>query len=173
MKKWFVIPALAGAVVLGGVTMAVNAEKSDVVTSEGLLTIEEAKGIAIEAVGGKVTEIEFEREKSHNRYEVEVKSDGVEYDLDIDANTGEIVQTRKDNHDDKSRVSAENVLTVEEAVAIAMQQAKGTVMKVELDEDDGRLQYEIEIEDSTYEYDFEIDAKTGTVIEFEKDHSDD
>lgn len=177
MKKWLVIPALAGAVVIGGIAMTANAEKSDVGTSEGRLTIEEAKVKAVEAVGGEVTEIEFERKKSGDKYEVEVKSDGIEYDLDIDAKTGKVLSTKKDDHgddgDDKSHASTENLLTVEEAVAIAMKQAKGTVTEVDLDDDDGQLHYEIEIEDGTYEYDFEIDAVTGEVLKFEKERDDD
>ncbi len=177
MKKWMAIPALAGAVALGGVAMVANAEKGEVLTLEGLLPIEDVKAKAVEAVGGKVTEIEFERKKSGEQYEVEVQSDGVEYDLDIDAKTGEILRTKTDDHDDapigQSLSSKEKLLTVEEAVAIAMKQAKGQVTEVELDKDDGRLHYDIEIEDGTYEYDFEIDAVTGEVLDFEKERDDD
>ena len=67
---------------------------------------------------------------------------------------------------EKSNVANEKVITVEEAIAIAMKQAKGTVTDVELDDDDGRVHYEIEIEDGTYEYEFEIDAITGEILEF-------
>ena len=153
-------------------------EKSDVEYAKRKLKHRRSKAIAVEAVGGKVTEIELDREKSGDIYEVEVQSEGIEYDLDIDAKTGKVLRTEKDNdnHSEKTNVSGvskENVLTVEEAVAIAMKQAKGTVTEVELDEDDGRLHYDIEIEDGTYEYDFEIDAITGEVLDFEKDRDDD
>jgi len=173
MKKWLAIPALAGVVVLGGVAMTVGAEKSDIGAVEEFLTIEEAKAKAVEAVGGKVTEIEFEREKSGEKYEIEVKSDGVEYDLDIDAKTGEVLRTKQDDYDDRSHLSNEELLTVEEAIAIVMKQAKGTVTEVELDDGDGGLHYEIEVEDGTFEYDFEIDAVTGEVLKFEKEREDD
>ena len=172
MKKWLAIPALAGVVVLGGVAMTVGAEKSDIGAVEGFLTIEEAKAKAVEAVGGQVTEIEFEREKSGEKYEIDVKSDGVEYDLDIDAKTGEVLRTKKDDYDDRSDISNEKLLTVEEAIAVAMKQAKGAVTKVEMEDDDGGLHYEIEVEDGTFEYDFEIDAVTGEVLKFEKSEDD-
>lgn len=184
MKKWIVIPALAGAVVLGGVTMAANAsstEKNEAPASEGILSIEQAESKAIESVGGKVTKVEFEREKSGDIYEVEVISDGVEYDLDIDAKTGEVLRTEKDTDDDddsdheneKALTSDEKLLTMDEVVAIALKKAKGTVTDVELDDDDGRMHYDVEIEDGTYEYDFEIDAVTGEILDFEKERDND
>lgn len=181
MKKWMAIPALAGVVALGGMAIGANAEKSDVVlpTTKEFLTIEEVKAIAVKAVGGNVMEIEFERKKSGAMYEVEVKSKGVEYDLDIDAKTGKVLRTDKNNDDDdyydddKVLNYDGKLLTMDEAVAIAKKQAKGKVSKVELDDDDGKLYYEIEIKDGKYEYEFEIDAITGEVLEFEKDRDDD
>ena len=60
MKKWMMIPALAGAsLVIGGVAMAGNAGHSLAATPKGLLTIEEAKAIAVKSVGGKVTELNW------------------------------------------------------------------------------------------------------------------
>ena len=180
MKKWIIIPALAGAVVLGGVTMAANAsntKESEVPVSQGVLSVEEAESIAVEAVGGKVTEVEYDRERSGDIYEIEVISDGVEYDLDIDAKTGEVLRTEKDDedsyHTNKVRASGEKLLTIDEVVAIALEKAKGTVTDVELDDDDGRMHYEIEIEDGTFEYDFEIDAVTGEILDFEKERDND
>ena len=64
-------------------------------------------------------------------------------------------------------------MTKDQAIAVAMKKAKGTVTKVELDSDDGRKHYDIEIKDGTFEYDFEIDAITGKILEFEKDRDDD
>lgn len=46
-------------------------------------------------------------------------------------------------------------------------------LDLELDKDDGRLLYEIEFNAGSYEYEFDIDAYSGTIIEFEKDHDDD
>ena len=181
MKKWMMIPALAGVLVIGGVAMAGNAGQSLAATPKGLLTMEEAEAIAVKSVDGKVTQIELDREKSGDIYEVEVKSDGVEYDLDIDAKTGKVLRTDKDDYDDddfddsddKVIVSDGKFITEEAAVKIAMKQAKGTVTEIELDEDDGRVIYEIEIKDGKYDYDFDIDAISGEVLKFEKDRDDD
>ncbi|NYF23318.1 PepSY domain-containing protein [Sporosarcina sp. JAI121] len=178
MKKWMTIPALAGVLVIGGVAMAGNTGHGLAATPKGLLTIEEAEAIAVKSVDGKVTQIELDREKSGDIYEVEVKSDGVEYDLDIDAKTGNVLRTDSDDEfddddsDDKVIVSDGKFITKEAAVKIAMKQAKGTATEVELDEDDGRVVYEIEIKDGKYEYDFDIDAISGEVLKFEKDRDD-
>ena len=186
MKKWMAIPALAGAIVLGGVTMVANADKSETEpTSKGHLTVEEVEKKAVEAVGGQVTEIEYE--KSKGKYEVEVRSEGVEYDLDIDATTGDIIYEDKsvekeqrnsltvletEKNTKNSKVDSKYI-TADEAIAIAMKSAQGTVTDLELDDDDGRVHYDIEIEDGVYEYEFEIDAITGEVLDFEKDRDDD
>ena len=190
MKKWMAIPALAGAIVLGGVTMVANADKSETKTeikteSAGFLTVEEVEKKAVEAVGGHVTEIEYE--KSKGIYEVEVKNEGTEYDLDIDAATGDIIYEDKsvekergnsltvleaDKNKKNFKVDAKHI-TADEAIAIAMKKAQGKVTDLELDEDDGRAYYEIDIEDGVYEYEFEIDAITGEVLDFEKNRDDD
>ncbi|CAM3272164.1 PepSY domain-containing protein [Filibacter tadaridae] len=178
MKKWMMIPALAGVVAIGGVAVATNAEQSLAAEQKGLLTIEEIETIAVKSAGGKVVGIELDRERLGDVYEVEVQSDGIEYDLDIDAKTGEVLRTDKDDMDDDDQ--DDNVvptdvkfITQKAATEIAMKQAKGTVSKIVLDNDDGRVIYEIEIKDDTYEYDFDIDAISGEVLEFEKDRDDD
>jgi len=185
MKKWLAIPALAGALVLvvGGVAMAGNTGESLTVVPKGLLSVAEAEAIAVKSVGGKVTGIELDRERLGNIYEVEVRSDGVEYDLDIDAKTGKVLRTDiddydnddfdDDNYDDKVIGSDDKFITEKAAIEIAMKQAKGTVTEIDMDEDDNRVIYEIEIRDGKYDYDFDIDAISGEVLKFEKDRDDD
>ena len=202
MKKWLAIPALAGAIVVCGVIIAsgtdnieafakednttkaeVKVKNEEYVGSKGLISMDELKAIAVDAVGGEVREIELEREKSRYIYEVDVRSEGIEYDLDIDAKTGEVLRTKtdddhyddKDDYDDNRNrnVSEGTFITKEAAVEIAMKQANGVVTELKLDDDDGRMHYEIEIKDGKYEYEFEIDAITGEVLKFEKDRDND
>jgi uncharacterized membrane protein YkoI len=183
MKKWMMIPALAGVLVIGGVAIAGNAGHSLAATPKGLMTMDDAKAIAVKSVGGTVTGIELDRETLGDIYEVEVKSKGFEYDLDINAKTGKVLRTDKDDNDDddfdnddsddKVIVPDSKFITEKAAVNIAMKQANGTVTAVELDDEDGRVIYEIEIKDGTNEYDFDIDAISGKVLKFEKDRDDD
>lgn len=68
-----------------------------------------------------------------------------------------------------SQTAAPTQLPSTQAMQIALDRVPGAqvtdVQKCELDHDDGRLVYEIEIEFGGREYDFEIDAMTGQIIE--------
>ena len=46
------------------------------------------------------------------------------------------------------------------------------MVKCELDRDDGRWVYELELRDGRTEYEFEIDASTGAFIEWSVDYKD-
>jgi len=179
MKKWIIIPVLAGAVILGGVGIVANADKSDVITTkatEGLITIEEATAIAIKSVGGIVTDIELDKKRTGYIYEVELNVEGIEQELDISAETGEILRTKKDNNvddDDELNIANHDVMNFEEVIAIARENATGIVTEISLDNEDGRLQYEVEIKDGKSETTVEIDAVTGEVLELDIDNDDD
>lgn len=61
----------------------------------------------------------------------------------------------------KAMKSGEHFISEDDAVNIALKKFAGNVVAVELDEDDGRYVYEIEIISGGKEAEFEIDAKTG------------
>lgn len=84
----------------------------------------------------------------------------------------QVVQPKSKAESAVKQGQSKSKLTVEEAIAVARQHAAGTVKEVELDKDDGRLYYEIEMKDDKYEYELDIDAYTGDVIDFEKDLDD-
>lgn len=185
MKKWLAIPALAGAVVLGGVAMVANADKSEsAAKSDEILPVEEVETKTVEAVDGHVAEVEYG--KSQDKHETELKNECNEYDFDNGSTNGEITSESKSAHkeqsislsvlkDDKNKKKFKNhakYITADEAIEIAMKTVQGTVTELELDSDDGRVHYEIEIEDGVYEYEFEIDAITGEVLDFEKELDD-
>ena len=67
-----------------------------------------------------------------------------------------------------------NVITAEQAKAIAKAKAPSTatVVKCELDEDDGRWVYELELRDGRTEYECDINAVTGVILDWEVDHND-
>lgn len=156
----------------------------------------------VDQYGGEITEIELEKERGRVVYEIEVHDGKTEYDLLVDADTGEVlrekIDDRSDNvyddHDDdqhkqkesskpvvtekkaddqKGAKTEEKLLTKEEAEAIALKQFDGTIKELELYEDDGRMLYEIELRNGNQEADIEIDAKTGEVLELDIDRDDD
>ena len=61
----------------------------------------------------------------------------------------------------------------EKAKQLAMAQAPGAVVrKCEMDFDDGRMKYEVELRNGFWEYDFDIDAVTGAIIKWDQDYDD-
>lgn len=70
---------------------------------------------------------------------------------------------------DKENGSAKDLITEEKAIEIAEKAVNGTVMEIELDEDDTQYVYELELETSNGEAEVEIDAATGEVIETDVD----
>ena len=58
-----------------------------------IISEDEAREIALERVGGgTVTEVEFDECEGRLIYEIEVKHNGVEYEVEIDAITGEVIK---------------------------------------------------------------------------------
>ena len=71
----------------------------------------------------------------------------------------------------------EGAITSEEAVDAALKKAgieKSQIIGLwsELDYDDGRLVYEVEFSDGKFDYDCTVDAKSGKVIEYDKEFDD-
>lgn len=83
-------------------------------------------------------------------------------------------KTAKDNKkseqkkEQKSKDS-EVVIDISEASEIALGEFSGTITEVELEEEDGRLIYEVEVEAGEQEAEIEIDAYTGEVLVIEID----
>ncbi|MFB4168105.1 PepSY domain-containing protein [Virgibacillus sp. JSM 102003] len=77
--------------------------------------------------------------------------------------------------DDKSKVN-KAVIDIGKAREIASNAFSGTIVSIELDEDDGRLLYELEMDTNKREAEIEIDAYTGEVLVLDiesKDNDDD
>lgn len=67
-----------------------------------------------------------------------------------------------------------SIITKETARKIALDHAGVTEdtaqnFKANLDDEDGRQVYEIEFDSDGFEYDYEIDAKTGEILQFDKE----
>ncbi|UJW56504.1 PepSY domain-containing protein [Bacillus sp. A116_S68] len=71
--------------------------------------------------------------------------------------------TKGKETNEEARISAD------EAVAIAQAELDGKLEDIELDTEDGRLVYEIELEYEGDDYDFKVDAYTGEIIKIDDD----
>ncbi|MDG5789845.1 PepSY domain-containing protein [Evansella sp. AB-P1] len=134
--------------------------------------IEGAKRIATEKVDGIVKEIELESDDGIVYYEIEMMTPQGEAELEINAFTGEIISFSMDKKKSTGFQfdgNTSSVIGIVEAKRIANERVTGTIKEIELDHDDGRLYYEIEMKTSRGEVEIEIDARTGEIISIEFD----
>lgn len=90
-----------------------------------------------------------------------------------DKNRDDVTDYSGDKNYKKAPESAE-FIGDDKAKEIALERAGLTEadkprVHVELDSDDGRWEYEVEIKHNGYEYDCEINAKTGEIIKWESE----
>ncbi|WP_176140581.1 PepSY domain-containing protein [Halobacillus salinus] len=167
MKKKWIIGGIVGVVLLGG-AFGVSAMTGDSSFSEKDVSIsqKEAEKIATEEVGElTIQEVDKDFEDNVEVYEIE----GKEAEVEVDANTGEVLKVEREGEDDEMK--PENVeVSKEQAEKIAKEQVNAELVKVELE---GEGYYEIEMKDGQKEYDLKIDATTGEVLEKKEDKDDD
>lgn len=152
----------------------------------GVLYISRADARAYAMARAGVTEAEitdwqlrFDLEDDGAVYEVEFRANGVEYDIDIHAATGAVIGFDSERLDDRAPASStgDTLLSAQQARDIALAHAGFTAdgvrgLETELDEEDGRMVYEVEfrVERRTYQYD--IDACSGEILHHEVDTDD-
>ncbi len=74
---------------------------------------------------------------------------------------------------DKDKDKDEKILSEEEVTKILLEKVpQGEVIELSLEKDDGRWEYEAIVTDDKYEYEFEVNAKTGKILEMEKEKID-
>lgn len=145
---------------------------------------ESAKEIALAHAGfseADVTmgKVKLDRDDGRSEYEVEFRKDGVKYEYEIDADSGEIVAFDKDEKKSTAPTPDGNtdtvtLLTADEAKAAALahaglKEADVTFTKVKLENDDGRSEYEIDFRKDAIKYEYEIDAYSGEIISFDRE----
>ncbi len=144
-------------------------------------------------------EIEMDYEYGVMVYEIEFDVNGMEYDYDINATTGEILKNQQKQDDDSwfnqntqtsgsgqsgqnssqtsQGTTQGNYIGRESAQQIALEHAGVAEsslrqMEIELDEEHGVMVYEVDFEAGGYEYSYDIDATTGQVLKYDKEWED-
>lgn len=134
-----------------------------------------AKELALKHAGLSSKEVSFLQLKldwddGRAVYEVEFYAGSREYDYEINAVTGAVVDFDSDIEDYTIPSDSEDYISREKAQKLAQAKApKATLIKLELDVDDGRAVYEGELREGSTEYEFEIDAVTGSFLKWEQE----
>ncbi len=168
MKKWIIAVAAAGVLVAGSVVFASDSGTSS--ESSHSITMDQAKEIALAEVDGNITSAELEEDNNNSYYDIEIENEGIKYEFEIEATTGEITEFEKEDKEKHTQQSSDQVITEEEALAIASEKIpNATVHDIELENNDGQKIYDIELVEGTTKYEFDIDAVTGEIVEYEKE----
>ena len=129
--------------------------------------------------------VDPELDESPAHYEVEIRSQtGEEFEYKIDAYTGVILESKREAADgtevpvvQPSKPAASGDIGYAKAKSVALNHAgvsenKAYDMEIELDDEDGRLIYEVEFKSGNMEYSYEINAATGAILKHEAELDD-
>ena len=115
----------------------------------------------------EISSVELSEDDGKYAYDIQGFKENYEYEAKIDAESGEIIskeEEQDDDNDDKDddvAIDFVEIISPKEAMEKALENNKGYVKSYEIDHDDDRLVYEIDIEDGD---DVELDAKTGDIL---------
>ena len=131
------------------------------------------------------SEVDPELDESPAHYEVEIRSQtGEEFEYKVDAYTGAILESKREAADgtevpvvQPSKPAASGDIGYAKAKSVALNHAgvsegKAYDMDIELDDEDGRLIYEVEFKSGNMEYGYEINAATGAILKHEAELDD-
>lgn len=121
---------------------------------------------------GKILSLSLKIDDGITVYKVKMKKGSKKYTLEYHAGTGKLLEYEWDIVKTSSKSSSKYIGT-SKAKQIAKKRVPGArIIKVELDRDDGVTVYEVEMVKGAFEYDLKIHAKTGKIIEYDKDYMD-
>ena len=131
------------------------------------------------------SEVDPELDESPAHYEVEIRSQtGEEFEYKVDAYTSAILESKREAADgtevpvvQPSKPAASGDIGYAKAKSVALNHAgvsesKAYDMDIELDDEDGRLIYEVEFKSGNMEYSYEINAATGAILKHEAELDD-
>ncbi|MGD6873864.1 PepSY domain-containing protein [Sutcliffiella horikoshii] len=189
---------MAGAVLIGGISVGAEALKKEdqketlqqvqVAEPSGEkagITLAEASDIVLAKVeNGVIHEAEKDRENGRLVYEIEVKNEEYEFEFKVDAENGEIIKEEREERRGQKAATGENgntenaakdeaVISIGEAKGIAKKEVPGELEDIELERENGKLVYEVEIKNHQNGDDDDVtvyvDAITGKVLYVEWD----
>lgn len=142
------------------------------------LTLNDIKKIALSDAKvseskANFTSVEFDDDD--NMYEIEFVSGNKKYEYEIFEN-GTIIKKEVEKVKD-SDLHTSALISIDKARSIALSHAglkesEIKQKKIEVERDDGIYKYEFEFTYGKYEYEYEINAKTGEIIDYEKEIDD-
>ena len=162
-----------------GKILSYDEDYNDNNPSDSYISQDKAKSIAFKHANVKsyeVKNLKINLDRDDEHYDIEFTVNNIEYEYEINAITGKILSYDKDY--DNSNNSSNSYISQDKAKSIAFKHANvgsSSVknIKIELDTEDGKAVYKVEFSSNAFEYEYEIDARSGKIIDYEKDEIDD
>lgn len=149
-------------------------------TKEAKLSMEDAEKAALQEFQGDIIKSDTERDDGVVVYEFTIDNGQDICEVEVDGNTGHILKSEieddrvgrdtPDSQETQQSRNSEPVIGEEEAKQAALERSgTGEVVRCELDRDNGKMKYEIEIRDGNKEIDVDVDAVTKEILRYEED----
>lgn len=140
---------------------------------------EAAKNAALAHAGVSAADVvwntvEFDSDDGVIVYEVEFATAAAEYEYDIDARTGDVLKYEQEGKNagtvgaDPSTYIGQDAAKNAALGHAGVSESQATLLKLELDRDDGVAYYEVKFRTDAAQYEYEIDAVTGAVRKVER-----
>ncbi len=149
-------------------------------STSSYIGVDQAKRIALKHAGLTAAEVSFtkaklEKDDGLRKYEIEFIKGNTEYEYEIDAATGAILEYKTEHEEPAATPdpAQSKAISLDQAKSAALKHAglsasNVTFTKAKLD--DGK--YEIEFVSGNTEYEYEIDPATGSILEYDVDRND-
>lgn len=152
--------------------------------NNGYISVEAAKQKALDDAGVKAEDAVFlkayyDSDDIVPHYDVKFETNGYEYEYEIKASDGSILEKDVDKERNSVNTSSESkeYITADKAKSTAFEHASVKAAdvkfsKAELDRDDLIVHYDVEFVAGDFEYEYEINAESGKVIASDKEYND-
>ena len=188
---------LSGVTIFCSVLNAETKARKSIKLSDVKISIEKLKELAfkhskVEPKDARITKIKLDKENKKFFYEMEFFTEKRKYEYNIDADTGKILSYSqkvreivsntvniekpemldvKMNEDENKIFNPLKYISEDEVKEIIIKRITGSkkenIIRLKLDDDDGKIIYEGRMVYQNTEYNFKLDALTGEVISWE------
>ena len=152
-------------------------------SSKAYISVDDAKSAAYAHAGVSASDVtfvktDFDSEHGVMVYEVEFYAGSVEYEYDINAQTGEVVKYEQQNTGTSlpsTNVSGDYIGEAAAKTAAlthaGVSEADVCWLKADFDRNDGVYLYELEFAANGVKYDYDVNAVTGDIVKFEQEQT--
>lgn len=146
---------------------------TDPARNKALIGRNKCRKLALKRVkNGNIVRIDLKVDDGIDIYKVKLKAGNKKYTLKYHARTGVLTEYEWELLK-PSGENADGYIGLKKAQKTALAKVPGaTIVKTEFDSEDGIPVYEVELVKGDYEYELKIDARTGEILEQEKDWND-